>query len=318
MTRSRVARKGVTPVSLLAAAALVVTAAGLLVPALVAVRAAADRAGCANHLRQIGAAALAFESARGQYPYTTQLKFGDATGQGWMPLLLPYLDTPDLARRYQLDHNWSDPANAAAVGTPVRGFVCPAAPNDTRFLTTEAYGPALWPYPRAATTDYLGVAGILVTLRGTEWVPPGLEPLGCGAIAGTGKGWRRTDFPDGLATTLLASEDAGRPYIWRTGRRSPTDHTPTILPERPNLSGAWAAQNVTGYRSFSADGTKQPGSCPVNCSNWIGGLYSFHAGGANAVFADGSVRFLSQTTTVHVVYALVSRAGGELVGLDDF
>ena len=46
------------------------------------------------------------------------------------------------------------------------------------------------------------------------------------------------------------------------------------------------------------------------------GFASFHSGGANAVFADGSVRFLSTNLGGRVFMALASIAGGEV--LPDF
>ncbi len=58
----------------------------------------------------------------------------------------------------------------------------------------------------------------------------------------------------------------------------------------------------------------QPGMCPVNCSKWIGGLYSFHTAGANGVVHHGSVRLLRQNINVCVVYAIMSRSGEEAVG----
>jgi len=50
----------------------------------------------------------------------------------------------------------------------------------------------------------------------------------------------------------------------------------------------------------------------------IVGLTSFHAGGANAVFADGSVRFLKSSTAYTVIWALGSRNQGEAVSGDSY
>jgi prepilin-type processing-associated H-X9-DG protein len=62
----------------------------------------------------------------------------------------------------------------------------------------------------------------------------------------------------------------------------------------------------------SPDGTAKPGPCALNCNN-DGEVYSFHLSGANAVFADGSVRFLRAGLNVGVLAALITRAGGEVV-----
>ena len=45
--------------------------------------------------------------------------------------------------------------------------------------------------------------------------------------------------------------------------------------------------------------------------------YGFHPGGANAVFADGSVHFLKAGMSVPALAALVTRAGGEAVSAAD-
>ena len=48
-----------------------------------------------------------------------------------------------------------------------------------------------------------------------------------------------------------------------------------------------------------------------------GQIYGFHTGGVNALFGDGSVRFLHQNINIRVVAALVTRNGGEtLVSID--
>jgi prepilin-type N-terminal cleavage/methylation domain-containing protein/prepilin-type processing-associated H-X9-DG protein len=48
------------------------------------------------------------------------------------------------------------------------------------------------------------------------------------------------------------------------------------------------------------------------------GLSSFHPGGANVAMADGSVRFLKSSTAMNVVWALGSRAGGEVISSDSY
>ncbi len=48
------------------------------------------------------------------------------------------------------------------------------------------------------------------------------------------------------------------------------------------------------------------------------GAGSFHPGGYNTLFADGSVRFLKDTINLQVLKALITRAGGEVIAADGF
>ncbi len=56
----------------------------------------------------------------------------------------------------------------------------------------------------------------------------------------------------------------------------------------------------------------QPGPCAVNCTN-NGEVYSFHQGGANVLFADGSVHLLSANLDLNIMVALITRNGGEVI-----
>ena len=67
----------------------------------------------------------------------------------------------------------------------------------------------------------------------------------------------------------------------------------------------------------SYDGTTQPGPCAINCTN-DREVYSFHPGGAYAVFADGSVHFLKAGMDIRIFARLVTRAGGEVVSTGDY
>jgi prepilin-type N-terminal cleavage/methylation domain-containing protein/prepilin-type processing-associated H-X9-DG protein len=48
------------------------------------------------------------------------------------------------------------------------------------------------------------------------------------------------------------------------------------------------------------------------------GMSSFHAGGANVLFADGSARFLKDTTDQVVIWALGTRDQGEVISSDQY
>ena len=55
-----------------------------------------------------------------------------------------------------------------------------------------------------------------------------------------------------------------------------------------------------------ADGSARKGPCPMNCTN-DNEMYSFHSGGVNAVFADGSVHFLRASMTLTALSRLITQ-----------
>ena len=67
-----------------------------------------------------------------------------------------------------------------------------------------------------------------------------------------------------------------------------------------------------------------PGPMAINCINApinshnLNQVYSFHNGGANAVFADGSVHFLQQSIKLEVLIALETRTGGEVIPANSY
>jgi prepilin-type processing-associated H-X9-DG protein len=114
---------------------------------------------------------------------------------------------------------------------------------------------------------------------------------------------RFQDITDGTAQTIMVTECAGRPELWRAGRS---------VADNFAQGGAWVAGGLILFAGATPDGATKPGPCAINCSN-NREPFCFHAAGINAVFADGSVRFLQEDMNIRIFARLVTRAGEEVV-----
>lgn len=318
MARSR---RAFTLVELLIVITIIVVLMALLFPAVQGVRRAARKTQCKNNIRQIALACHSHLEAHESFPGLRFRRFGAETDQGWMTSTLPYLDQATVDRLYNWKLDWYAPENKEAVTVPIATFRCPAAGGAGDDLTEQmvegqfagSWGDA---YYSGARTEYAGVAGIMGGLRGAGYVPETMDTLNAGVVGMNCK-MRPDEVPDGLSRTMLIAEAAGRPIVYRGGKPSMIENDLSLTLEAEtlhtsgNVPGAWAAPNGLWFRGFTFDGLEQPGPCAVNCSNFTGGIYSFHPGGANVAMADGGVRFLSNRTDIYVAIALVTREGGE-------
>jgi prepilin-type processing-associated H-X9-DG protein len=132
-----------------------------------------------------------------------------------------------------------------------------------------------------------------------------------------------SSITDGTSNTMIVSECGAKPIGYNGLRQTflsrvnglPVDG---VIEPVSSGGGAWA-DPFTYSRLAGAQGRFtgwRGGTCMINCTN-DNEIYSFHTGGANALFADGSVRFLRDTLTVRVVAAFVTRNGAEVVSADD-
>ena len=273
--------------------------AAFALPAVAKARDAAARAKCEANLRGLSLAVHTYADANAdQLPYGHRFK---APMSGWATLLLPHLGHDKLARAYDWELDWCHPANQKLAQTKLAVFECPATPDPGRLMAGDIGG-VKFAVPPA---DYFGVSGFTDMLI-PDVFPPGTSKHGAMPVD---ESLKRSEVPDGLSTTLLIGEGAGRPQVWRLRERQ------AAMP--PNDKNTWAAWNGNYVRAYTRDGRSAPGPCAVNCSN-LNNFYSFHPGGAYAAVADGSVRFLKDSLDVYVMYALVTRDGGETVSPDDF
>jgi prepilin-type N-terminal cleavage/methylation domain-containing protein/prepilin-type processing-associated H-X9-DG protein len=305
-------RRGFTLIELLVVIAIIAILIGFLLPAIQKVREAAARTSCQNNLKQLGLAAHSYHDAHNKLPPGAVGPLSPAFPQylhlkhhGLGTYLLPYLEQAALAGQYRWDVSWFDPPNQAAVNTQLKVWQCPSARANRvqdGSLLTVAPPPEVPFNGTAACADYAGMgvvdaglvrAGVIDTPGGPQDERghyEGVFPLNAARSL--------TDVRDGSSNTILIAECAGRPHLWRAGREVPS-------------------RNLLWSRGSTPDGTAFFGECAVNCTN-DREVYSFHPGGANVVFADGSVRFLKAGIGIRVFARLVTRAGGEVVAGNDY
>jgi hypothetical protein len=273
---------------------------GLLLPGVQKARAASARATCTDNLKQIGLALHNYESAHGELPPSAT----DATGtrRSWAIDVLPHLGQERLFKQYRPDLEWFDPANQTVINTHLAVFQCPQAQNPRTAVGAE--GDVNW---KGATSDYVvhgGLDGSVVTGMG---VPREFERRG---MMRDREPTRLAEVTDGLSSSLLVSESAGRPEHWIFGKKVGT------MPMTDY--GVWGSrQHKVSLHGHAEDGKTYPGPCAINCTNWRG-LYSFHTGYINTCFGDSSVRTLKEGMNVYVLYSLITTRGGEVIASQDY
>jgi prepilin-type processing-associated H-X9-DG protein len=290
-----------TLIELLVVIAIIAVLIGLLLPAVQKVREAASRMKCANNLKQLGLALLSYHDANDTFP-PGQWDGPPGRNHGWAPFILRYIEQDGLANLYRWDLWSADPQNQPVVARQLPIFQCPSAPEQDRYMTFGVFQNN----GKGACGDYaptFSVDPILVTQR--LIAPPGDHR----GILAPDQTTRISQITDGTSNTLMLTEDAGRPRLWQAGKAGD---------DQTVIGGPWQAyNNGIILRGSNYDGTGAWGPCALNCTN-DREVYSFHPGGANAVFADGHIQFLTSGVSIQTLAALVTRAGGEVVSDNDF
>ncbi len=289
-------RRGFTLVELLVVVAIIAVLIALLLPAVQKVREAASRLSCSNNLKQLGLALQSFHDRRGKFPPgQVQGPYPEAgvywkVNHGWAVFILPDIEQKSLLNYYHWDRKLTDRTNQTVVATPLPLFQCPSTAQPDRFMTTWPFD--TYPGGKAACGDYAPTWG----------ADPRLTAGDATGVMIPNYMTRMSEITDGTSNTILLAEDAGRPALWQAN---------TLVPGVVVQGGPWAGF-VTGITVMGStpDGASRPGPCAMNCTI-DHEVYSFHTGGANAVFADGTVRFLTVGMDIRVMAALITRAGGE-------
>jgi len=304
---------GFTLVELLVVIAIIAVLIGLLLPAVQAARESARRSQCQNNFKQVALAYL--NDAAVNKDRLAPRMIGEAPENqtrpaGWGLFLLPFMERQTLFDRYSFSAPFffSNPAfgidNQAVANARIDEFLCASAPrpDGPYSYSFPAFGLS-WQAFRADMTPLARVSADLMFYLGrTTTSEQELAALNADSRIPF------ANISDGLSKTILLIEAAGKNDHWR---RSAS--TGEKLSGMYGGQGGWADATSGGSLlvGSSSDGVVPVGACGINCSNDTG-LYAFHPTGANVAYVDGSVRFLSETTPMGVVVALVTRSGGEV------
>ena len=325
-----------TLIELLVVIAIIAILIGLLLPAIQKIRETASRLRCQNNLKQLATAAHNYHDTNGKFPGAVE-----QSARRYSSLfveLLPYVEQDPLSKQW--DFTPAALNGGTRAGTVIKTYICPSHPEaDTPItlssglhaLTTYGGNGGTRPFPPAlAPCD-----GVFAT-TGTASLPKYGQT-----------GVQIPHISDGTSNTLMFGERViGDPnmdtFLAAVTYSKPVfDSTPTpplqpsaaymvwAPPPGPNAAGGLiGATAMINYRHGSRWAPPEPpfpNAPPPDPDTiywsqfgpqwWarLGAMGSYHSNGVNIALADGSVRFLRDSTPMTTLQAIATRHGTEVL-----
>ncbi|QDT00223.1 DUF1559 domain-containing protein [Adhaeretor mobilis] len=337
---------GFTLVELLVVIAIIGVLVGLLLPAVQAARESARRASCSNKLRQIGLAALNYESANGHMPpgYLAGTNFikpespsdskGDHQLTGVFVFLLPYMEAGSVFDRFTTtldlgidsrDKNYNVDTNAWSIAQArLSAFLCPNGPSESprNAILDKTYGilkggflaleSAAWDplQTQLGLTHYMGNSGV--------WGPvsPNLVyDMGSGnrnvssdlaGVFGVRSKTRIGQITDGTSQTLMFGEAPGNYGVSIPDEFVPGNH------DGFTQGNAWAGfGTLPAALGLNVTVENKAGAQYATKWSYYGSLHSGNI--VQFCNADGSVHTLTKDIEMFIFQSLATIQGEELV-----
>ncbi|WP_152051487.1 DUF1559 domain-containing protein [Tautonia marina] len=333
-------RRGFTLIELLVVIAIIGVLIALLLPAVQSAREAARRAQCTNNMKQIGLAIHNYESANGSMP-PVKLASGSCNAPNRIPgypngsvlnttgftMILNFLEQQPLYDAYNFGQASSNAAwrngntnligshwvNTTVVGSLVSAYACPSDIPPER-VNRDSTGTGPYAMAEGMRSNY-----VMMSSRFTEYDCPAFA-----APVKRDQGMFFTDLAvkfsevrDGLSNTVMIGEspqikwswDANRYFGPYWGAGAHTSSHGTVYP--PTHTWVWSSTPNAPWRD-----DRFPPNNERTIYAWRIG--SFHPGGVNMTFGDGSVRFIKDTINPYVWWSLQTIQGGEVISADQF
>ncbi|QDU62859.1 hypothetical protein Pan216_37320 [Planctomycetes bacterium Pan216] len=316
MSWIRESRRAFTLVELLVVIAIIGVLVSLLLPAVQQAREAASRAQCANNLKQLGVALHNYHESHRVMPPGVLGIVNASSGSNtlvypitWMPMVLPYMDQHQLYDRIVPDIEAGRSAHSFAERKQVvSALVCPSDPNGGKVAVNGSI----------ATRDH-GFCGNYVLCYGSKTFTPDADiddaddtlddSRDDNALRRDGMFFALSsigldDVSDGTTKTVMASELLvvpsegnnvdlrGSYYFGRRGAAVFTTMNPPNSPISDRLSSCLSVRGAP---------------CTTGTDSMIYHPRSAHEGGVNAMMADGSITFISNSIDTHIFRGLGTR-----------
>lgn len=301
---TRTGGRGFTLVELLVVIAIIGILIALLLPAVNMAREAARRGECANNLKQLGLAVHTHQTMQGFYPPATSFQ---TPKHNVINYILPYVEQGNVYDKLKLEEDWNSTYNKPFTQVNLKVVTCPSAPRGRDYAGDYLAITRLNKAAQSSDPNSFGqpsfkslVTGGKVVDRGvidsTKW--DGVLQSRLRTISGQTVEFRinSAHVRDGTSNTFLLFEDGGRPQKYVEGRQ-----------ETGTISGhEWASHQNYAVIDWSCKGGQL-----MNCTNHDE-IYSFHSGGCNFAYADGSVHFHPENMDPEAFVCLFTRDAGDI------
>ena len=287
-------QRGFTLVELLVVIAIVGVLIGLLLPAIQASRASSRRSTCSNNLKQIGLAIENYQLAKEVYPpsstHDVTTHWDLLEQHSWASLILPYLEQDNLSDEIDYSQDLRYSANRLAASTIVPLYRCPSYTGD-EFSQLPEYNADVSNY---AIGNYVALGATDVGhIWGERFKPDG--------VIFPQSEIRPAEVTDGLSHTVFIVESREEAFrVWMDGLTASLTALRYDPSNGPSYAGLEISLNYSPYYSASRYHLEY-------------GPSSLHAGGAFHLFGDGTVRFITDETSVASYIALCTREGEEVI-----